>query len=572
MNRTLMNHRLPRLRRRLLSIFALLLSLALPALPARAAGFTVSSLNDSGAGSLRQAILDTTAQAGPEACASGANNPHLKLLECVTLEGVREHQKALQEIADANNGNRASGTPGFDASVVYAKDVFEAAGYNVTVQPFQFQTPAGLATSYNVLAESKAGRPDNVVVVGAHLDSVYAGPGIQDNGSGSAAILEVAQQMANVQSSNGVRFALWGADEAGLAGSSYYVNNLDFEQQLNIALYLNFDMIGSPNHVFFVYDGDNSDAVGAGPGPFGSAQIEKLFERFYADRGIPSAGTDFDGRSDYFPFIMQGIPSGGLFTGAEGIKTPAQAAIWGGTAGQPYDPCYHQACDTYDNVNLRALDVNSDALAFATLRYAMSTSDINGVPGNAGFPTTAVLDDFNRANGKLGGNWQGLSGTSFYKIASDKLDVQLGGPLVWKSALGASQEAFVTLSTIDPKSPSTGLVLKVQDSSRAEAGAILAVYDAKAKAVRVSAIRLGAKSWTLYPNQAASFANGDVLGARALPNGDMQIYQNGTLIATITLNSADKAFFNAKGGKIGLWTLAAPKAYFDDFGGGTAMP
>jgi len=90
--------------------------------------------------------------------------------------------------------------------------------------------------------------------------------------------------------------------------------------------------------------------------------------------------------------------------------------------------------------------------------------------------------------------------------------------------------------------------------------------------VRVSTLRLNTPTWTLYANQAATFANGDQLGARAKANGTVEIYKNGTLIATITLNSADQAFFNAKGGKIGLWSAAAPNAFLDDFGGGTITP
>ena len=461
------------------------------------------------------------AKAGPPSCDNRVNNTHAKLLECVTLDGVRSHQAALQAIADANNGTRVSGSPGYDQSVAYAEGVLRAAGYNVTVQPFQFQTfivlspqiltqvspapagpivnnimsysgsgdatapvstlpvitgcsaanfagfPAGnialisrgactfatkatnafnavavgviiynnaagvlngtlgngfslnipvtsvtqavgqqlaatpgltvrlktdtfrgLATTYNIFAESRGGDPNNVVMVGAHLDSVNAGPGINDNGSGSAAILETAQQMAKVKPHNKVRFALWGAEESGLVGSTYYVANLSVQERAKISLYLNFDMVGSPNHVFFVYDGDNSDAVGAPAGPAGSTQIEDVFERYYTDRNIPFKGTDFSGRSDYGPFIALGIdiPSGGLFTGAEGIKTAEEAALWGGTAGQQYDPCYHLACDTYANNNDYALDVNSDLIAYATLQYAMNTSDINGVPGKGNFP------------------------------------------------------------------------------------------------------------------------------------------------------------------------------------------
>ena len=181
---------------------------------------------------------------------------------------------------------------------------------------------------------------------------------------------------------NAVRFGWWGAEELGLIGSTEYVQSLTFEQQLDIALYLNFDMIGSPNAAYFVYDGDDSDAVGAGPGPYGSAQIEKTFTDFFAQRlQVPTEGTDFSGRSDYGEFIAQGIPAGGLFTGAEGVKTAEQAAKWGGTAGVAYDPCYHAACDNLGNVDRTAFDRNIDAVAYSVGKYALSTADVNGVEG-----------------------------------------------------------------------------------------------------------------------------------------------------------------------------------------------
>ena len=241
------------------------------------------------------------------------------------------------------------------------------------------------ATAENVIAETRSGDSKNVVIAGAHLDSVSAGPGINDNGSGSASILEIAEQMSRVNTKNKLRFALWGAEEANLVGSTFYVGSLSEAELGKIALYLNFDMVGSPNHVFFIYDGDDSDAEGAGPGPSGSAQIEQTFERFFESRDIPFKGTDFTGRSDYGPFILNGVPSGGLFTGAEGIKTAQEAAIWGGTAGVAYDHCYHQACDTFDNNNMVALETNADAIAYATLQYAMNTSDVNGVKGKGNF-------------------------------------------------------------------------------------------------------------------------------------------------------------------------------------------
>jgi Zn-dependent M28 family amino/carboxypeptidase len=233
-------------------------------------------------------------------------------------------------------------------------------------------------TTFNVIAETPGGRADRVVVVGAHLDSVPEGPGINDNGSGSAAILEIALQMAElgIQPVNKVRFAFWGAEESGLVGSAFYVSQLTKRDIKNIALNLNFDMVGSPNFVRFVYDGNGSNTPLAGPN--GSAVVENVFLDYFASQGLATEATAFDGRSDYGPFIAAGIPAGGLFTGAEGIKTAAQAAVYGGTAGQAYDPCYHQACDTFANNSNDALDQMSDAAAHAVLTFAMTTSAVNG--------------------------------------------------------------------------------------------------------------------------------------------------------------------------------------------------
>ncbi|MGH2684514.1 MAG: M20/M25/M40 family metallo-hydrolase, partial [Actinomycetota bacterium] len=232
-------------------------------------------------------------------------------------------------------------------------------------------------SSSNVLAEWPAGRRDRVVVAGAHLDSVTEGPGINDNGSGSAVLLEIAEEISelDLEPRNRIRFAFWGAEEAGLVGSEHYVASLPRRQLNDIELYLNFDMVGSPNFVRFVYDGSGD----IGPkGPSGSKRIEDVFLTYFRNRDLPTEPTEFDGRSDYDPFIMVGIPAGGLFTGAEGIKTPEQARIYGGTAGIAYDPCYHQACDTIDNVSETAINQMSDATAHAILVFAMTTSSTNG--------------------------------------------------------------------------------------------------------------------------------------------------------------------------------------------------
>ncbi|MFE5489296.1 M28 family metallopeptidase [Streptomyces virginiae] len=226
--------------------------------------------------------------------------------------------------------------------------------------------------TFNVIAETKGGDENNTVFLGAHLDSVAAGPGINDNGSGSAGILQVAQRLASEQKKvkNKVKFAWWSAEEFGLLGSEAYVAGLTDAQKKQIKLYLNFDMIASPNAAYFVYDGDNSDGVGAGPGPEGSAQLEKGITDFLDSKKIPHAGTDFSGRSDYGPFIEVGIPSGGTFTGAEGIKTPAEAAKFGGQAGVAYDVNYHGKGDDITNIDQKALDINVDVIADAVGHYA----------------------------------------------------------------------------------------------------------------------------------------------------------------------------------------------------------
>ncbi|MFJ8044496.1 M28 family metallopeptidase [Kitasatospora sp. NPDC096147] len=230
--------------------------------------------------------------------------------------------------------------------------------------------------TWNVIAETRGGDPAQTVMVGAHLDSVLDGPGINDNGSGSAGILEVARSLSDRPVKNKVRFAWWSAEEFGLVGSEAYVASLSEADRAKVKLYLNFDMIASPNAAQFVYDGDDSDHVGEGPGPAGSAQIERLINGYLDKRQWPHEGTDFTGRSDYGPFIEAGIPAGGTFTGAEGVKTAAQAARYGGTAGVAYDKCYHQACDNLSNLDRKAFDRNIDVIANAVGTYAWDLSSL----------------------------------------------------------------------------------------------------------------------------------------------------------------------------------------------------
>ncbi|WP_067460640.1 M28 family metallopeptidase [Actinomadura macra] len=295
----------------------------------------------------------SAAPATPAAPAAKAAAPD------IPLANVKAHLSQLQSIATANGGNRAHGRAGFKASIDYVKGKLDAAGYQTKVQSFSYNG----ATGYNLIADWPGGDANSVLMTGAHLDSVTAGPGINDNGSGSAGNLEVALAVARekYQPKQHLRFGWWGAEELGLIGSSHYVDTLGAAERTKIKGYLNFDMIGSPNPAYLAYDGDGS----SGPaGPAGSAQIEKVLRDYFTSIKVQVEDTDFDGRSDYGPFIDVGIPAGGMFTGAEGIKSSAQAQKWGGQAGQAYDRCYHARCDTSSNINDTALDRNSDAIAY----------------------------------------------------------------------------------------------------------------------------------------------------------------------------------------------------------------
>ena len=465
--------------------------------------------------------------------------------KAVTVRGIRQHQRALQQIADANGGTRAAGTPGYDASVDYVVRKARAAGYKVTLDEFTYVVEftegsppvleeaapepqvfvpgtrpafdgdfvtfsgtgdvtaavqgidlvlppgaepnsstsgcevedfagfvpgniallqrgtcpyvqkAGLAqdagasalivfnegqpgraavpdnlplgaegihipgvgtsfdvgvdlndpgtvarvrtevlertaTSVNVIAESRRGDPNRTVVVGGHLDSVPEGPGINDDGSGSATILEIAEEYAKQHRTprNKLRFMWYGAEELGLVGSTKYVEDLTQDQKDDILGMLDFDMLGSPNFARFVYDGDGT----AGPvGPAGSGFIEDVFLDYFAAKGLFNEPIAFDGRSDYGPFIAEGIPAGGVFTGAEVPKTEEQVAQYGGIAGAQFDPCYHDVCDTFvgtgdgpgataPGLGLVALDQMSDAAAHAVLLLSNTRADVRNTP------------------------------------------------------------------------------------------------------------------------------------------------------------------------------------------------
>ncbi|MBO0983441.1 M20/M25/M40 family metallo-hydrolase [Rathayibacter sp. SD072] len=430
--------------------------------------------------------------------------------DAVTVDGIMEHLEAFQAIADANGGNRAIGTEGYELSGQYVEAVLKAAGYETERQDFttttqtidEFSltttpavegipmsftpsTPEGGVTgeliqpadplgctadawagldatgkvalvsrgtcsfseksaaagaagasailiynnvpgealngtlgapddsyipsvgitleegqaliaalpttatlvleqtttdteTFNIITETEGGDHDNVVMLGAHLDGVPEGPGINDNGSGSATLLETAVELAEAgETTNAVRFAWWGAEEVGLVGSYEYVDSLTQEEADKIATYMNFDMVASPNYVISVYDANESTYEAPVEVPAGSIATEKAFTDYFDSIGQPWIDTAFDGRSDYDGFISVGIPSSGVFTGADDIKTEEEAALFGGTVGIPHDPNYHSEGDDLANINQEALGITSKAIAYVTASFAEDTSAID---------------------------------------------------------------------------------------------------------------------------------------------------------------------------------------------------
>jgi Zn-dependent M28 family amino/carboxypeptidase len=293
-------------------------------------------------------------------------------------------------VANNEDGDDMGGTLGENTDVkIPVISVTKAIGARLRAAPgpTTIKLNAGVRNerTRNVIAQTKTGSTANVVAVGAHLDSVPDGPGINDNGSGVAAVLETALQLGNSpQVSNAVRFGFWGAEELGLLGSKNYIQSLNVDALKDIALYLNFDMLGSPNPGYFTYDGDQSTPPNANAGvprvPEGAAGIERTLVAYLRGAGKPPEDTSFDGRSDYDSFTLSGVPTGGIFSGAEENKSIEQAKHWGGQADEPFDPNYHKATDTLDHVDRTALEINGRGVAYAVGFYAQDQGGRNGVP------------------------------------------------------------------------------------------------------------------------------------------------------------------------------------------------
>lgn len=439
----------------------------------------------------------------------------------VSADGMYTHLRKLQEIADANGGNRADGTAGYDATVDYVANFLRDEGFNVTTPEFELLdrieggnpairvggrefpvdqasllittapgglnavtlrprraagcrasdydgtsvrgaiavvddtdcsvvdkqnaavsegavglllvstpgpdgSPSGLFTpgyyehltvpvavidrdadtalrrttapvrmvldsepvmkkTRNVLAQTRSGDARNAVLAGAHLDSSPASPGVNDDASGIAALLETAAAVGSQPPvANAVRFVFWASEENGLAGPTKYLQELSPEELRDIALYLDFDMLGSPNAGYFTYDGDQSAQpnpdIPVPSVPTGSAGIERTLAAYLNTSGVRPADMPLSQFTDYYPFLAAGVPIGGLTAGASQRKSEVQASLWGGGAGVPFDQNYRTKRDTLDNVNRDALLVLGPAVAYAVATYARSVDGVNGVP------------------------------------------------------------------------------------------------------------------------------------------------------------------------------------------------
>lgn len=305
--------------------------------------------------------------------ASTAGPSGQRLSDGVTEPAAFAHLEALQRIADENAGSRASPSPGYDASVEYVIGVLRDAGYDVSTPTYEGSgdEDGGGTTLRNVIAQTRSGDPGSVVMIGAHLDSVPEGPGMVDDGSGVAALLEIATRLgAAPQTRNAVRFAFFGSEEEGAVGSTAYVQGLSAADRQNIMLYLNVDMIASPNAGYFVQGGKGADRSTAGPP--GSGTVAQVMVDELARTGVTAEIIEFVG-DDEAPFVEAGIPSAGAENGDEEELSADQARTWGGQAGEPFDRCYHSACDRLDNVNRVVFEHYLQALA-GTLAHFATTS------------------------------------------------------------------------------------------------------------------------------------------------------------------------------------------------------
>ncbi|MBM7080804.1 M28 family peptidase [Micromonospora humida] len=398
----------------------------------------------------------------------------------VQVANVQAHLAQFQSIATSNGGNRRAGSAGYTASVAYVKSKLQAAGYTVTEQTCTTCTYRG----NNVIAEWPQGPADDVIMFGAHLDGVAAGPGINDNGSGSSVLLENALVLAQQSPTmtKRVRFAWWNGEEQGLQGSKFYVNSLTTAQKGYIKGYYNFDMVASTNGGYFI---NRVTSTTAAP-----------LKAYWDSLGLsPEENTEGQGRSDDYSFQQAGIPTSGYAMGASARKSSAQASKWGGTANAAYDPCYHSSCDTTSNINATGLNRSADGVAYAIWDLAVG----GGTPTN----------DFSVAvSPTAGGVARGGSTTATVSTATTSGSAQT----VALSASGAPSGVSVSFS---PSSVTSGgsATMTVSASSSASLGTFTLTVTGTGSATRTASYTLTVTGGT------GSCTGGQVVGNGGFESG-----------------------------------------------------
>ncbi|MEU9509632.1 M28 family peptidase [Micromonospora sp. NPDC048170] len=397
----------------------------------------------------------------------------------IAVANVQGHLTQFQTIATQNGGNRRAGTAGYTASLTYVKTKLQAAGYTVSEQVCTDCT----YRSNNLIAEWPGGPADQVVMFGAHLDGVSAGPGINDNASGSSALLENALVLAqqNPAMTKRVRFAWWTDEEQGLNGSDFYVRSLTAAQKGYIKGYYNFDMVGSVNGGYFINRITSATA----------APLKAYWDSLNIQ---PEENVEGQGRSDDYSFQQAGIQTSGYAAGASARKTSAQAAKWGGTSGSAYDPCYHRSCDTTSNISATVLDRSADGIAYAIWQTSVGT----------------VTNDFSVAVSPTSGSVQpGASTTATVSTATTSGTAQTVG----LSATGAPAGVSVSFS---PSSVTSGgsATMTVSASASAPAGTYtVTVTGAGSGGVSRSA------SYTLTVGGGGGCTGGQVIANGGFENG-----------------------------------------------------
>ncbi|GAA4571000.1 hypothetical protein GCM10023176_30840 [Micromonospora coerulea] len=450
-------------------------------------------------------LAATAAGAAPAAAPVTAAAPALlAAAPDIAVTNIQAHLTQLNTIATNNGGTRRAGSAGYTASVSYVKGKLQAAGYTVTEQYCSNCTYPG----NNLIAEWPQGPADQVVMFGAHLDSVSAGPGINDNGSGSAALLENALVLAqqNPSMTKRVRFAWWNGEEQGLQGSKFYVNSLTAAQKGYLKGYYNFDMVASPNGGYFINRVTSTTA----------APLKAYWDSLSLQ---PEENVEGQGRSDDYSFQNAGIPTSGYAAGASATKTSAQASKWGGTAGAAYDGCYHRSCDTTSNINATVLNRSADGVAYAIWQLA-----VGGTPTN----------DFSVAVSPTSGSVaRGASTTATVSTTTTSGSAQP----VSLSATGAPSGVTVSFS---PSSVTSGgsATMTVSASSTATTGTFTITVTGTGTATRSA-------TYSLTVTGTGGCAGGQLIGNSSFESGSTPWTASSGVITNSTSQAARSGSYKA---------------------------